>query len=369
MVRQFSLMAKKEKFMSWIKHFTHSSFNLFAGNILDAFQPLDFFHFYPLWHDLWVKRIVVVIKSLDLENKKFEDIKHLLPPPSNMRAILQKLIPCYKGVQEKNIEEYKMVTNFFARMLAESCPNDPFALKSNPFHCDQEIEKIIKNVQWEVGNSHSAKKIGRLITAAGSLVHGLYNDLVTDFGWEAYGPYKLNATETLLVRHFPDLQPLDLWSENFVAPIKDLFIYSWYENVEWEISFVGCHTLIKNGDQITGMRKFAVVADGHFLTVEEIVLLVEVLAQKAETLYKEIRTKNIEAIKKLVLRQEHYQLKKMFDAADLNWDVTKEMYDRINDKLLLNNLFPRGKTLIDIEEYKEDFGIKYFSKEVLEFEL
>lgn len=355
--------------MSWIKSFTHSSFNLFAGNILDAFQPLDFFHFYPLWHDLWVKRIVMVMKSLDLENKKFQEIKHLLPPPSNMRAILQKLIPCYQGVKEKNIEEYKMVTNFFARMLVESCPSDPFALNSNPAHTDQEVGEIIKNIAWMTGDSYSAKKIGRLITAAGSLVHGLYNDLATDFGWEAYGPYIAGEKESILVRHFPDLSPLDLWSENLVAPVKDLVIYSWYESIEWEISFVGCHTLVKNGDQIDGLKKFAVVADGRLLSIGEVVSLIELLAQKAESLYKEIRTKDIEEIKKMVLRQEHYQLKKMFDAASLDWNTTAEIQARVENSPLLSNLLPRGKILVSIEEYKEEFGIKYFAKEVLKYDL
>lgn len=355
--------------MSWIKSFTDSSFRLFAGNILDAFQPLDFFHFFPLWHDLWVKRIVMVIKILDLENKKFSEIKDLLPPPSNMRAILQKLIPCYQGLQEKNPEEYKMVTNFFARMLAESCPADSFAMNSNPFHSEQELQEIIKNIQWQAGDPNIAKKIGRLVTAAGSLVHGLYNDLVTDFGWEAYGPYNFGGNETLLIRHFPDLQPLDLWPENFVAPIKNLFIYSWYENVSWEISFVGCHTLLKNGDPITGMRKFAVVADGRFLSVEEISILINSLGQKAEVLYKEIRTKDMEKIKNMVLLQEHYQLKKLFDASKLDWKPTEEIYARVKNKPLLTNLLPRGKILVDMEEYKEEFGIRYFAKEVLGFNL
>ncbi len=362
-------MAKKEKFMSWIKSFTHSSFNLFAGNILDAFQPLDFFHFYPLWHDLWVKRIAAVIKSLDLENKKFAEVKHILPPPSNMRAILQKLIPCYQGVQEKNIEEYKTVTNFFARMLSEACPTDPFAMNSNIAHSEQEIGEMIKSIQWKFGDSYSAKKIGRLITAAGSLVHGLYNDLATDFGWEAYGPYITGEKETILIRHFPDLRPLDLWSENFVASIKDLAIYTWYQDVDWEISFVGCHTLVKNGDPISGMKKFAVVADGRVLSVEEIVSLVDILAQKAETLYKEIRIKDIEETKRMILRQEHYQLKKMFDAAGLDWNTTAEIHARVENKPLLDNFLPRGKILVSVEEYKEEFGIKYFAKEVLEVDL
>ena len=350
--------------MSWIKSFTESSFKLFAGNTLEAFQPLDFFHFYPLWHDLWVKRIALVIKSLDLENKKFSEIKDLLPPPSNMRAILQKLIPCYRGVGEKNVEDYNVVTIFFARMLEESCPADPFALNSNPAHSLEEIEEI-KNIEWQTADSYGAKKIGRLITAAGSLVHGLYNDLVTDFGWEAYGPYNLDNSQVCLIRHFPDLRPLDIWSENFVAPIKDLLIYTWYENVEWEISFVGCHTLVKSGDPISGMRKFAVIADGQNLSMEKVVSLLETLAQKAQDLYKEIRIKDVEEIKKMVLLQEHYQLKKMFEAGGLDWKPTEEIYKRVENKPLLKNLFPRGKILVDIEQYKDEFGVRYFAKEVL----
>jgi len=254
-------------------------------------------------------------------------------------------------------------------MLNEACPTDPFALVSNSAHSQQDIQEIIKNIQWEIGDINSAKNNGRLITAAGSLVHGLYNDLVTDFGWEAYGPYIVTEKENILVRHFPDLQPLDLWSKDFVAPIKDLIIYGWYENVDWEISFLGCHTMVKNGDPISGMKKFAVIADGRYLSIDEITSLMDCLAQKAVILYQDIRSKNIEEIKKMVLKQEHYQLKKMFDAANQDWNVTPEIHKRVEKKSLLNNFLPRGKILVSIEEYKVEFGIKYFAKEVLGYDL
>src|SRR3989338_3197722 len=240
-------MVKKAKYMSWIKPFIKGSFGLYCGNTIDAFQPLDFFHFYPLWYDLWIKRIVEVIKKLDLENKHFNEIKEFLPPPSNMRAILQKLLPSYKGVKFKNPEDYKIVADFFARMLYESCPNDPFGEKSTPLYSNNEVEGLFKTIEWSEGNPTAARQIGRLITATGSLVHGLYNDVCTDFGWDAYGPFSYQNF-TLLIRHFPDLQPKEIWSTNFLSTIKELKIYSLYEGVELKISCVGCLTMVVSGN-------------------------------------------------------------------------------------------------------------------------
>ena len=228
-------MVLREKFMKWINKFSKGTFGLFAGQSLEGFQPLDFYHFFPLWYDLWIARIAEVIKQLNLENKKFEEIKDLLPPPSSIRAILVKIIPTYQRFYKKTPADCKIVANFLARMLMESCPSDPFAEKSNPLHKKDELIKMIKEYNWDEADVNKARKIGQLITAAGSLVHGLYNDVVTDFGWDAYGPYNVSFNRkkySFLVRHFPNLKPKELWTSKYLPKEKEIFIYTMYQGIK-----------------------------------------------------------------------------------------------------------------------------------------
>ncbi len=354
--------------MHWIKQFTKGTFGLFAGQVIEGFQPLDFYHFFPLWYDLWIKRIAEVIRKLNLESKSFQEIKHLLPPPSNIRAILVKIIPTYQGYQEKNIEDVRLVTNFLARMLLESCPDDPFAVSSNPLHSAEEADEIVRNLKWTDADVSKARSIGQLITAAGSLVHGLYNDVVTDFGWDVYGPYAVTIDDqklSLLIRHFPNLAPNELWQKEYLSLRKEIVINAVYEGVEWEISGVGCHTISKSGVPVQGMRKFSVTADGRYLSIDEIHELVNELSKKAESIYREIRKMDFEQLKSKVMLQECYQLKTMFDSAGIDWQPTEEMKNRIKGKALLDGILPRGKMMTDIDEYKKLFGISQFAQEVL----
>ena len=361
-------MARKEKYMPWIKNFAVGSFSLYAGNTIDAFQPLDFFHFFPLWYDLWVERTAQVIKKLDLDNKHFAEIKELLPTPSSMRAILQKLIPSYMGLKQKNANDYKIVANFFARMLAEACPSDPFGLISNPLFSNIEVKNIIEKINWQEGNVLAAKQIGKLITTAGSLVHGLYNDLVTDFAWDAYGPFLYNDC-SLLIRDFPDLQPKEIWDNKFLPSIKSLKIYGLYRGVEWKILCVGCHTVTSSGSPISGLSQYYIEADGKEINGDQVDQLIQEFAVKAEEIYLEIRKKNFEELKNMVATQECYQLKKLFDVADINWRPTDAMVDRFHNKPLLKSLLPQGKMMGSVEEYIDSFGLRIFAKEVLEEEI
>ncbi|MFA5051637.1 MAG: hypothetical protein WC544_01075 [Patescibacteria group bacterium] len=351
--------------MTWIKEFSKSAASLFKGQVLEGFQPLDFYHFYPLWYDVWMSNIAKVIKKLNLATKNFNEIREILPPPSNMRAILIKTITAYYANPVVNKQNYELVSNFFARLLTESCPDDPFALTSNPLHDNSEIAYLVKQIEWSKADTQSARIIGQCITAIGSFVHGIYNDLVTDFGWDAYGPYALPSNQTLLIRSFPNLQPRELWPEIYLSSINNITIYSAYEGVDWAISFVGCHTISKGRSPVQGMKKFAVYADGKLLDINQISMLTDELAVKAADIYKIIHKMDFEKLKLLVLKQECYQLKKVFDKAGINWLPTGEMAARIENKPLLKNVFPHGKLIKTTAEFENIFGINTFQKEVL----
>lgn len=174
-----------------------------------------------------------------------------------------------------------------------------------------------------------------------------------------------NRPRTLLIRHFPDLAPTDLWPVEFMASVKDLKIYGIYEDVEWKISCVGCHTMVIKGNPVLGLKKYLVTADDKILSETDIDNLISEFTGKAEAIYRVIRKKNMEELKQMVMLQECYQLKKLFDAAKIDWRPTLEMTGRIKNKPLAADLLPLGKLMTDPEEYKEVFGINQFEKEVL----
>jgi len=355
--------------MSWINEFAKGSFSLYSGNTISAFQPLDFFHFYGLWYDLWLERVITAMEKIDAEHKSYTELRDVLPTPSNIRALIQKAIPAYIGSDHSKKELYARYTNFMARMLMEACPEDPFGFTKTPLHKPAELGEIIKNTAWKAATPTEARMIGKLITATGSLVHGLYNDVVTDFAWDAYGPYDnqemANQKYTLLIRNFPDLQPDLSWPKELEASISNLQIYQLYQDVDWVIGCVGCHTIVKSGNPITGLKYYSIIANGKQLNNEEVNKLIDELGMKAEKIYSEIRKKDFEQLKQMVMLQECYQLKALFDKVGMDWKPTPEMLAAIKNKPLQEGILPQGVMMTDLEEYKKNFHLIDFDQEVL----
>lgn len=349
--------------MKWSEQFLRGTFRLFSGNTLEGFQPIDFYHFFPLWYDLWLHQLSSVLDKLEIEKKSYREVAHLLPGPSSLRAILIKIIPTYKGYSQKNPAEVRKVVEFLVRMLQECCPDDPFAETSNRFISDRILVEMRAKAIWHDSTPAQARIIGQLTTAAGSHVHGLYNDLVTDLGWDTYGPYQEHGGE-LLIRHFPNLSPSELWPPQFLAAKKELIIFTTYQGVEWEIASVGCHTVVKSGSPVLGMKKIAVLADGIPLQAGELHALIEELTSKAEAVYKKIRSMNMESIKEMVLLQECYQFKTLFESVGIEWRPTEEMKARIYNKPFAKDILPHGKMMGNLEEYRDALGIDSFMAEV-----
>ena len=352
----------------WVDDFAEASFSLYAGNIVEGFQPLDFFHFFPLWYHLWMRRFMVVMDRLDLDHASYVELKPYLSTPSNMRSMLQKLFPTAKAVPPEDWPNFARAATFFARMLSECCPADPFGRSSTPLHTSKELAAIITTTPWQPANPAIARQFGQLITAAGSLVHGLYNDLVTDYGWDVYGPYSVAKDEdnyTLLIRHFPNLQVNELWPAPYLASVKELKMCALYQNVTWEIGCVGCHTIVKSGRPAEGLKQYAIIADGKPLSGQAVLLLINELAAKAESIYRVIRQKDFEALKLMVIRQMNFELNKLFTAAGIDWQPTPEMIAAIKNKPLATGVVPHGTLMNTLRQYKEAFGVNFFKEKVL----
>ncbi len=62
--------------------------------------------------------------------------------------------------------------------------------------------------------------------------------------------------------------------------------------------------------------------------------------------------------------QECCQLKKLFEAADIDWQPTDEMLASTK-KPLLKNIIPHDRMIASLAEYENVTGITKFAKEVL----
>lgn len=357
---------KKNNYPKWIDDYAKASYQLFAGNVLKAFQPLDFYHFYPLWYDLWLDRIYQAIKKF--RSMKYDISKAVknFPVPSSSRAVLQKFIIIFPNLTNQKTDQFKEIINFFVEVLENTNKEDVFAYKKNIIHDSNEVQDILKKIELRKATRESAQEIGRIILGMGSLVNGLYNDVVTDMGWDSYGPYdvteEMKGRESiLLIRHFPNLKPIELWPEYLEIrdyKFKDVKIYTIYKDIECRINWLGCHPTF-NGSLVDNMVQYALLVDGKFINdLEKIKEIKNYYLKLASDQYLRVKQMNFEQLKQKALLQECYQLHTFFEFLGMDWWPTKEMINRVEGKELFRGLYPTGE-LIDFDLYCQNFGINY----------
>lgn len=353
-----------KNYPKWIDEYAKASYQLFSGNVLEAFQPLDFNHFYPLWYDLWIDQIFKAIGKLDKRNIKIKNLIKYFPPSSSVRAILQKIISSFPHLKRQENFKFRKIVNFFYEILKHQCKKDIFAQKSNLIHSQREITDILAKTNWQKSTKEIAQDLGRLCMGIGHLVNGLYNDVVTDMSWDVYGPYnihkKSNQRSILVIRDFPNLKPQELWQEiksvrNF--KYKRITVYTIYKNLNCHIGYVGCHTTFSGGILTENMLRYAIIVDGkyknNFLQIEG---LKKYFLNLAKAQWPRLKNLNFEKLKQKVLLQECYQLHKFFNFLNMDWRPTQEMVLRVKNKPLLKNIYPRGR-IVNFKEYCEYFGV------------
>lgn len=347
----------------WIKDFIDGTQQLFAGQNLGAVQPIDFFSFYTTWHANWVQSIDELLTELGAYQKEYSQLQDLLPGPSSIRAVLIKFVLSYSASAETGAGSYKRVTNFLARMLHAAVTTDPFAKISQRIHSQAQIEQTLSQLELHSPSGEMSRQIGRLNTALGSLVHGIYNDVCTDFGWDVYGPYTLTGQQ-LLIRHFQNLQPDGLFWDSSELPIyKDVKMYTLYKGIQWKISGVGCHTIPEGGNPVDCLSQVAVVVDGKQITREEFNWYIHDAAEKAAAIYKKIRNMSQEELQHMALRQEWYQLNGLFTTVGKDWEPPDHSIRKALQPI--QHIYPMDTFTETREQYIDIFGLDTFAREVL----
>ncbi|OGE31005.1 hypothetical protein A2631_04970 [Candidatus Daviesbacteria bacterium RIFCSPHIGHO2_01_FULL_44_29] len=333
------------------------------GTSAEAEKPFPMTDSLPLWYDLFVIKVAEALQKNKLQPE-------LLPTVSNLRFILYKIMRSYVGLSEERKRQvqkpYQKVFNLLLETIRKLVPIDSFCVHSNLYWSQEEVEDRLSQLELSpVQDREESRLIAKLNLGLTSLVHGLYNDIVTDFGIDVYGPYQVaidGQEYALLVKNFPDLNPLALsWPQQFLPKIKQVYMYLLYAGTKWEIKGVGCHTNLLSGNPIDDLRKVAVVADGEILDQKEIEALTKETLLKSQDLYIHIIDSGFEEQKKQALFQECFQFKKLFDKAGIDWKPSQEMIARVAGK----EIIPTPGVIQDMTEYRQKLGVDRFKEEVV----
>lgn len=344
---------------AWIDDFAKGAYGLIGGNVLEGYQPIDFYHFNPLWYDLFLQKIKQAIDLLKEQKITVEEMSSFLPTPSLIRSILIRIIPTLPHLPAQFREDYLAVLDFLVQSLQTKMKVDVFALEKNLVHSSKEVREIILKNKFYQTDTKLAKKIGAICLVAGHLINGLYNDVNTDYAWEVYGPYNVSQffgeDHEMLVRCFVDLNPVNLWPHLTKNGIEKLQIITVYEKAGSSIHFVGCHTNYKN--QPTKSMRWASI---KIKTTEKVEIFSH-LAEKAEKHYCQVKNMDLKTLKLKSQEQDLYCFKGIFDKTGLDWHPSEEMGTRALCKMVKFNLFSYGK-LLNFEEFCDEFGINYLKK-------
>lgn len=348
--------------LAWIRELAQSHYVLINNHDAAAHLPFNGYNFYPLYADLRIDMMVRAIEKFQALKKPVAEILDLLPTQSSLRWNLSEFVYLFQHAQSdrKTIET---IASFFMEAIDARAIRDRFTMAENVVHTPNEIQSLLAAAKPSEVTLENVRALARITMGAATLVHGLYNDFCTDYGYDIFGPYDVSpqygSNHTLLIRSFPDICPSALWPDMALFPYSSISIYSIYENVHCAMHFIGCHLTCEE-NLPAHLRYSAIVVDGKPETsVDELRRLQDALLERASAFYQAFSVRSFEEKKLAYLRQQSYQFKKFFDFVGFDWQPSHAMIDRVRGRELFKNVTTYR---IPFEEYRERFGSAYVER-------
>ena len=312
-----------------IKEFIEA-FKIAVGNMdLSTLEPMSNFMFHPLFPEQWIYKWENVIRISNELNIPIKELTKYISGPGHIRSqffFMLLDLKCSKTKKEKRVK----IANFFNELLRNKAVEDPYGWKSNIAHTKEEIREILNKTKFNKGTEEISRFLGRLYSAAYHLTNGLYTDFYTDFGVECQGEYKLYNNHILVIRHFYDLNPKELWP-NLNSPCKKLTIYTVYKNIRFKTDSISVHSVFE-GDPIKNLVAWAVKVNGKYKSIKELKPLKEKLELKSVEQWKRLTSLNHEDLKVKGLFMRGYIFKDFFERLNLDWKPSKEMIEAVKHK-------------------------------------
>lgn len=323
----------------WIDKYAQTLYDLLKTHDTEALLPFNGFNFYPLFDDLWINKIHKAIQKYNESEFGIEDIIKYLPTHSSLKFNLLEIIIDLKTAHTDTLKAKKIVDFFVTAIKARAVADD--WVNDNRIIDYKDADKIIKEKNLIKADRSLAVEVAKLTAGCGCLVHGLYNDFCTDFGYDVFGPYVLSNRfgkhATLFVRHFLDLKACDIWPKRHDGfPYETIKIHSAYNNVIAKSHYMGCH-MVYEQSLIDNLAYFQVEIDGKFVnSLDELRNVKDVVLADASSQYVKYKNLGFEEHKRIWLWQLCYQFKDFFGKMGVDWRPSDEMINRVKNKKLIS---------------------------------
>lgn len=345
-----------QNYPQWIDEYAKATHKAFIGMVPSSWGPVDGFAVQKVLANVFIDRMYESISKAIEKNLSFEEVAKTFPSPSTLRASLfTSLFTAYQFAEPKPKEKMRAIVDFSIKLLSQVFKEDIWAYKSNIIHTSKDIEGIISNIPWKDGSPEKAKMLGKLYSTMDAYSHAVYRDFFPQEVHDIYGPYQLNESEILLIKHFPKIYAPELWSDLKDIKYRDIKIFQIYKDVNFECELIGMHSRYQ-GDLINGLQKYVVQVDGKFISDEE--------TESVRKYFEEVSIKQFEIYSKMTfeeLKQKHldwlmYQYFDFFNLVGLDWHPTKEMREivskaDISERCIIET-FPNYETYINSKDYE-----------------
>ena len=351
----------RQKYPKWIDDFAEAWRTSIQQHDINAHMPFNGWGLYVMFDDLWVDKLYQAITNIRKRGIKVEEIVNRLPNQSSMKFKFVEIVVCLKTSATRP-ERARTIADFFVEAIRARTVGEPLWM-NNKIHQYANVKSIVKDKRLVLANREQASEIGKIVMGCATLGHGLYNDFCTDLGYDVYGPYDTSkvygSNTSFLVRSFGDLNPTELWRDHAPFPYKKVTIYTVYKGVRMVPTYIACQMIYKES-LVDNLFQFQVEVDRKFFNkLGELKTLREKLLATASKLYIEYKSMEFENKKVFWLYQLGYQLKKLFDIADMDWRPSQEMIDRVSGSNLGKNIMTYA---MPKSEFDKKFGIEYLRK-------
>lgn len=329
---------------------------MWQGHDPQSHLPFNAFGLYSYYERLWLDKLLEAVMRLQAAGESPAGI--VLPNASACRFGFLLTVMHLQNARVTDKRAIKALCDFFRQAVAARMPcGGEFAFSANFTHTPSAVSALLQDTTWEEAGVEEARLLGKLTVGLAMLVHGLYNDWFTDYSYEVSGSYAAapEGKRIMLVREFDDLKPVEVWPEAQALRHKRVSILAEYEGLACKIAFVGCHATFSRS-LVDSLVRYAVFADGKQVTGRRALAeLAEYFLNVSQEHYAAYAAMDLEVQKEKYFLQEAYVFKWLFDAAGMPWLPSREFYDSVKGKPLLESPWPDYH--LGFEEYCEKFGI------------
>ena len=320
---------------AWLDGFVGSYLAAAGSMDFGTLRPFSWLQMHPLYASEWCERMSGLVGGFEREKIGVEEFAELNLGTGVWRDELGFILWDLKSARIPREERLRIVEPFNTAILASTFA-DPYGFTSNIQHSPEQVRRMLHEIPWQTGEPEHARLLGKLYTAALHLVHGLYGDIYTGYSADNFGEYdaspKYGKNHALVIRHFADLKPLEVWPGAEGVPCKTLDIYTVYRNVRFTCDAISCHSVFE-GSVVENLVDFAVSVDGKFVdSMASLQALKDDLAEHAIRQWRELMRKDFEDMKQAGLTQRSYVFKPLYELVGMDWRPTKAMRQAVKGK-------------------------------------